>query len=180
MATLLYRLGRFSYRRPWRVILVWLILLVGILGSGIAIGGQTQDSFDIPGTESQEALDRLEAVFPSVAGASSQVVLVAQDGDTVLDDSAVKAIDELVIAIEKIDGVDSAISPFSEFAGEAVTADESMAIIRVQFAGPAAQVTDETLAELTATASIGEASNLRVEYGGQVFQETTSASRSPR
>ncbi len=173
MATLLYRLGRFSYRRPWRVILVWLILLVGILGSGIALGGQTQDSFDIPGTESQEALDRLEAVFPSVAGASSQVVLVAQDGDSVLDDSAVKAIDELVIAIAKIDGIDSAVSPFSEFAGEAVTADESMAIIRVQFDGPAAQVTDETLAELTATASIGEASDLRVEYGGQVFQDTS-------
>lgn len=173
MATLLYRLGRFSYRHAWKVLVVWALAFVGILGGGIALGGQTQESFAIPGTESQNALDRLEAVFPSVAGASAQVVLVAADGGTVTDDASTAVIDDLVAQIERIPGIDSVISPFSEYAGEAVSDDESMAIVRVQFEGASTEVTDSTLDELTATAAIAEDAGLRAEFGGQVFQDTS-------
>ena len=173
MATLLYRLGRFSYRHAWRVIAVWAVLLLGILGGGFALGGQTQESFAIPGTESQDALDRLEAVFPSVAGASAQVVLVAPDGATVEDDSSVETIEDLVAEIEGISGVDSVVSPFSEYAGEAISDDESLAIVRVQFEGASTEVTDATLEELKATAAIAEDDGFRVEFGGQVFQDTS-------
>ncbi|MGX5682587.1 MMPL family transporter [Schumannella luteola] len=173
MATLLYRLGRFSYRHAWRVIAVWAVLLLGILGGGVALGGQTQESFAIPGTESQNALDRLEAVFPSVAGASASVVLVAPDGESVTDDLSTAMIDDLVTEIEGIPGVDSVVSPFSEYAGEAVTDDEHMAIVRVQFDGPSTEVTDETLDELKATAPIAEDEGYRIEFGGQVFQDTS-------
>ncbi|MBX3098959.1 MAG: MMPL family transporter [Salinibacterium sp.] len=173
MATLLYRLGRFSYRRSWRVIGVWLLLLVATLGGGIALGGQSQESFAIPGTESQAALDRLEAVFPSVAGASATAVVVAPSGASVDDEKA--AISDLVTAIKGVPGVDSVVGPFDEYAGNAVSADTTMAIIRVQFDGPSADVTDQTVADLKATAAIGEKAGLRVEFGGQVFQDTTVA-----
>ena len=83
MATLLYRLGRFSFRHPWRMLAVWLILMIGILGGGIALGGKTNDSFAIPGTQSQNAIDRLEAVFPSAAGASAQIVVEVPKGASV-------------------------------------------------------------------------------------------------
>jgi RND superfamily putative drug exporter len=173
MATLLYRLGRFSYRHAWRVIGVWVLLLAGILGGGIALGGQTQESFSIPGTESQDALDRLEAVFPSVAGAAAQVVLVAPEGATITDSANTAVIEELVTEMSRIDGVETVISPFDEFAGEAVTDDESMAIVRVQFDGTVADVTDETLGELQAIAPIAADAGLRVEFGGEVFKDTT-------
>ena len=173
MATLLYRLGRFSYRHAWKVIAVWAVVLVGILGGGFALGGQTQESFAIPGTESQNALDRLEAVFPSVAGASAQVVIVAPDGDTVTSEASTAVIDDMAAELETIDHVDSVVSPFSEYAGEAVTDDESMAILRVQFDSASSDVTDETLDEVKATASIAEDAGLRAEFGGQVFQDNT-------
>lgn len=171
MATLLYRLGRFSYRRSWRVIGVWLLLLVATLGGGIALGGQTQDSFAIPGTESQAALDRLEAVFPSVAGASATGVVVAPAGASVEDEKA--TIDTLVTAIGDVPGVDSVVGPFDEYAGNAVSDDKSMAIIKIQFDGASTHVTDETIAELKDTAAIGEKAGMQVEFGGQVFQETS-------
>jgi RND superfamily putative drug exporter len=85
VATLLYRLGRFSYRRAWTVIGVWLVLVIGVLGGSAALGGQTQESFAIPGTESQTALDRLDAVFPAVAGASAQAIVLAPKGAAVTD-----------------------------------------------------------------------------------------------
>jgi RND superfamily putative drug exporter len=173
VATLLYRLGRFSYRHAWRVIGVWVLVLVGILGGSVALGGQTSESFAIPGTESQNALDRLEAVFPSVAGASVQVVAVAPDGASVTDPRYTDAIEQTANTIEKIDGVASVISPFSEYAGKAVADDGSMAIIKVQFDGPSTEVTDKSLAELQDTASIGEDAGMVVEFGGQVFQDNT-------
>jgi len=173
MATLLYRLGRFSYRHSWRVIGVWVLLLVAVLGGGLALGGQTQESFAIPGTESQSALDRLEAVFPSVAGASATAVVVAPAGASIEDEKA--AIETLVTAIEDVPGIDSAMSPFDQYAGNAISDDDTMAIIKVQFEGLSADVTDETIAALKDTASVGEDAGLQVEFGGQVFSETTVA-----
>ncbi|WP_165069874.1 MMPL family transporter, partial [Marisediminicola senii] len=173
MATLLYRIGRFAYRRAWTVIGVWLLLFVAVLGGGFALGGQTEESFNIPGTESQDALDRLEAVFPQVAGASAQAVLVAPDGTLITDDEYTGPIDDMVAAISDVSGVDSAMGPFDEYAGVAVTDDESMARIQVQFDGAATDVTPEDLEQLTDTAEIGEDAGLRVEFGGQVFQDNT-------
>ena len=173
MATLLYRLGRFSFRRPWRVIGVWFILLAALLGGGIALGGQSQESFVIPGTESQEALDRLEAVFPEVAGASAEAVYVAPEGASASDPAYQAAIERMATAIARIDGINSVTTPFDEYAGKQLSDDGSMAITRIQFDGSAATVSDTTLAELTATAAVAEDAGLRVEFGGQVFQETT-------
>lgn len=173
MATFLYRLGTFAYRRAWTVIGVWLVLLAGLVGGGIALGGQTQESFAIPGTESQAALDRLSAVFPSVAGAAAQVVLVAPDGASVEESAYKKVILEQSKAIEKIDGVEAVVDPFSEYAGKAVSNDKSMALIKVQFDGPSTDVTDTMLEDLKATASIPRDAGMTVEFGGQVFQDSS-------
>lgn len=173
MATLLYRLGRFSFRRPWRVIATWLVLLVAIVGGGIALGGQSQESFAIPGTESQQALDRLEAVFPEVAGASAEAVLVAPDGGDISGSAYKTAIDRMATAIRAIPGINSVTTPFDDYAGKQLSDDGSMAITRIQFDGASTEVTDATLHELTATAEVAEDAGLRVEFGGQVFQETS-------
>lgn len=64
MALLLFRIARGSYRHPWRVLSAWLLLLAVALGVGVAAGGALKESFAIPGTQSQAALDRLGEVFP--------------------------------------------------------------------------------------------------------------------
>src|SRR5687768_15800793 len=56
VSTLLYALGRWSYRHPWRVLVSWLLLL-GIAGGGaLAFNQGTDNSFTIPGTEAQAGL----------------------------------------------------------------------------------------------------------------------------
>ena len=71
MALLLHRIGHFAYRRAWPVIVAWMLILGALVGLGLGLGGQLKDSFAIPGTESQTAIDQLAAVFPQTAGASA-------------------------------------------------------------------------------------------------------------
>ncbi|MFC5928664.1 MMPL family transporter [Cryobacterium melibiosiphilum] len=173
MATLLYRIGHFAYRRAWLVIGIWVVLLGGILGGSVALNGQTQESYAIPGTESQDSIDKLAAVFPSAAGAAVQVVYETPAGASVTDPVYQAAIEAMGTAMEGVDGVDTVILPYSEYASNAISADSSAAFTQVQLAGQSTDVTPETLAELTATKSVGTDAGLDVAFGGQVFQDNT-------
>ena len=116
MATLLYRLGRFAYRRAALVITVWVIALAAALGVGLSLGGQTDESFSIPGTESQEALDQLDQLFPEAAGTTVQAVVAPEDDSLVTDADIRGEIDALMADLESIPGVETVLGPFDEFA----------------------------------------------------------------
>ncbi|MFC7482787.1 hypothetical protein ACFQX7_26240 [Luedemannella flava] len=64
MATVLYRLGRASYRRRGLVVIVWLVVLAALGGSAAAFKGATSSDFTMPGTESQRAIDALKRSSP--------------------------------------------------------------------------------------------------------------------
>ncbi|MWB98258.1 MMPL family transporter [Agromyces seonyuensis] len=173
MAQLLHRLGRFAYRRARLVIVAWVVILAGLLGGGIALGGQLQESFTIPGTESQEAIDQLAAVFPETAGASAKAVVQAPEGADVEDEPYAGAIEELADELRDVDGVANVLSPFDEYAGDQISADGRTAYVQVQFDGKGTDVTPEVIAAVQATAPVAEDAGLVVAYGGDVFQETT-------
>ena len=86
MSALLFRLGRSSARHPFRVIGLWLLAAFAIVGLQGAAGGQFNDSFRVPGVESQRAADLLKDRFPSQSGQTARIVLHVDDGR--LDDSA--------------------------------------------------------------------------------------------
>ncbi|TDW31131.1 MMPL family transporter [Cryobacterium psychrophilum] len=173
MATALYRIGHFAYRRAWLVIGVWVVLLGAILGGGVALGGQTQESYAIPGTESQDSIDKLAAVFPAAAGAQVQAVYTVPSGASVTDAPYRTAIEDMATVIEGIAGVNAVISPYSEYASNAISSDEQTAFTQVQLTGPSTDVVPSTLQDLTDTATLGEKAGLEVAFGGQVFQDNT-------
>jgi putative drug exporter of the RND superfamily len=170
VATFLYRIGRVAYRRAWLVIVAWMLVLAAALGGGLALGGETDEAFSIPGTESQEALDQLEQLFPAAAGASAQAVVVAPEGASVTDPDIRSEIADLAADLAAIDGVSSVLGPFDEFADGQISDDESVAIVRAQLSGSPQEVMPATLDEIIAT---GADRAVRVEFAGQVFQDTT-------
>lgn len=173
MALLLHRIGRFAYRRAWVVIAAWVLALGGLVGAGIGLGGQLQESYSIPGTESQDAIDQLAAVFPQTAGASAKAVVEAPDGDSVENAPYRDAIEDMESELEDVDGVASVLGPFDEYAGDQVSGDARTAYIQVQFDGQVTDVTDAQIDEVLATGEIGRDAGLEVAFGGEVFQETT-------
>lgn len=173
MALLLHRIGRFSYRRAWLVIAAWVIALGALIGLGLGLGGQLKDSFAIPGTESQTAIDQLAAVFPQTAGAAAKAVVEAPEGSSVEDAPYRDAIADMESELEGVDGVVSVLGPFDEFAGKQVSDDSRTAYIQVQFDGPTTEVTPESKDAVVATGEIGEDAGLTVAFGGEVFQDTS-------
>src|SRR5919112_830274 len=80
MALFLYRLGKFSYRRRWLVISLWLAVLVAVGGSAAAFHGTLSNNFQIPGTETQRIADKLKEELPSASGGTATIVFEAPDG----------------------------------------------------------------------------------------------------
>ncbi|TQJ31031.1 efflux RND transporter permease subunit [Microbacterium sp. SLBN-146] len=172
MSTLLYSLGRWSYRHPWRVLVSW-ILVLGIAGASAGLFSQgTDNTFSIPGTESQAGLEQLNRTFPQVSGTSAQIVVVADEGDLVVDEPYRGAIDDAVADLEDIDGVLGVTDPFDELVTGLVNDDENAAIIRLQFDGQATDVSDEAKDSLSAVSdSLQEAlpAGAQVALGGDLF-----------
>jgi RND superfamily putative drug exporter len=95
-ASLLRRLARGCYR--WRrfVLTGWVLLTIGLSAVAGAAAGEFDNEYDLPGSESQEAFDRLEASgFGDRAGATIQLVVEADAG---VEDPAVRGAFEAVLA----------------------------------------------------------------------------------
>jgi putative drug exporter of the RND superfamily len=80
MSRLLYRLGHFSGRHPWRILATWVLVAVAAFMLNGSIGGAPDESFSLPGAESQRAADALEDRFPQESLNSSNVIFHAESG----------------------------------------------------------------------------------------------------
>jgi RND superfamily putative drug exporter len=175
MSSFLYRLGRLAAQRRRSVLAAWLVVLVIACGAALLNKG-TDDTFEIPGTQSQDALDHLGRVFPETSGSSAQLVIVAPAGQDVTRLAAGPTA-EAVEAIKKVDQVASVINPFDPNpVGQAVTGeqpriqgavseDHRAAIVTVQLTVSLADVKQDTRNRLT---DIGEDLAAAVGHGAAV------------
>src|SRR2546421_9706422 len=85
MATVLYRLGGWTYDRRRTVVAIWVAVLVALGVLAAAFGGHVSNSFSVPGTESQQALNLLNKEFPGTGGATARIVFAAPAGHTLLE-----------------------------------------------------------------------------------------------
>jgi putative drug exporter of the RND superfamily len=114
MAKLLARIGRFSSRRKWLVVVAWLILLL-LAGFGAVTLSQPESStFNIKGLQSLTTLNKINKDFPSGSGSGSSgtIVFAAPKGDklTAADAATVAT---LSLDLAKVHGVTSATDPFT-------------------------------------------------------------------
>ncbi len=111
MALLLYRLGKFSYRHRWLVVSLWLAVLVAVGGSAAAFHGTMSNNFQIPGTETQQMLDKLKKDLPASSGGSAGIVFEA--GDAGFNQAGKDAIASALAQLEKLPDVQSTVNPFT-------------------------------------------------------------------
>jgi putative drug exporter of the RND superfamily len=165
MSRMLYLIGAGAARHPWRVVAGWLLAatLVTVLAS--AFGGTMQDSFKIPGSDTQRTNDMLADRFPAMSGTTARVV--AHDERGALDLAELKPVRTALEAMPSVSGV----------APTALSPDGRTAVISVQYD---VQVTEfegtEALDALEAATEPLEASGYQVEFGGPVPENVQEVS----
>ncbi|MDN5724712.1 MAG: MMPL family transporter [Propionibacteriales bacterium] len=172
MSSFLYALGRASFKHRWRVLVIWLAALAVIGGGAALLSKPFDESFTLPGTQSQDALDQLKRTFPEVGGTSAQMVIVAQNGR--IDTPELKdAIEDEADRLSDLEGVDQAASPFDDMVTGMVSADGKAAIVSVQLPGSSMDMTDEDRQRLSAEAADFESrvGGIDVLMGGEAFSD---------
>ncbi|MFI6875819.1 MMPL family transporter [Streptomyces sp. NPDC050400] len=163
MATFLYKLGRFAFRRRGLVTLLWVLIVCGVGAAASAAPAPPTEQFSMPGTESQKAFDLLEKKFPAASadGATARMVIRAPEGKKIADEKA--AIGELVGELGRAPQVAGVADPF---AARSISADGRTAYAVVTYKVTAPDLTDKAHDALTAAADRARDGGLTVEAGG--------------
>jgi RND superfamily putative drug exporter len=106
------------------------VIVIVLLGAAAGAGGEAADDFNVPGTESQQALDLFRAHSPAFAGADSTLVFTV-DGGKVTDAGPKAAITGALEKVRGLDGVEQVEDPFAE--GGTVSRDGSLAAVAVRY-----------------------------------------------
>ncbi|MEU8074697.1 MMPL family transporter [Catellatospora citrea] len=169
MATFLYRIGRFSYRRRWIVLGLW-VLLLALAGAGAAtMSGKMSNDFSIPGTEAQRAIDQLTERFPEAhaGGAGARVVFAAPEGKTVADPAVQAAIGQVVGALKGAPQVARVVDPYT---AKSISPDGRYAFAQVTYGVQGMELTDADRDALQDAAALGRDAGLTVEIGGDALR----------
>jgi uncharacterized membrane protein YdfJ with MMPL/SSD domain len=172
MATYLYRLGAWAFRRRRTVVALWGLVLAGVIASAVAFGGTTNDKFSVPGTESQEAQELLEQRYPAASGTYARIVFAAPEGESLTDKENKEAVRATLAAATAARDVAGVTDPYET---RTMTEDGRVAYGDVMYPVQAHEIGDAARDELEASADAAREAGVDVEFGGGLVTEEAEA-----
>ena len=113
------RVSQWAVRRPWFALLTWIALMFAIIVLSVQFGGEYNDDFELPNTESTTAQDLLGELSGSAgtgAGLDGQVVWSPNSG-TVNDEATQQVMTDVLTDVSSSPGVLCVVSPYGEQLG---------------------------------------------------------------
>lgn len=161
MSRVLYRIGHSAARHPWRVLASWVLLAVVAVFLNGAVGGAPDESFRLPGAESQRAADAIQDRFPQETLYTSNVIFHSEDGLTTPE--LKKAVEETVADLADGPHVIAVADPYDP-RGPTLSEDGTTAFATVGFSEEAIETEDFDAAEEAVQAA--RDAGVQVEYDG--------------
>jgi putative drug exporter of the RND superfamily len=172
MSSGLSRLGTWCVRHRRFVLGGWVVLIVLLAIVAFNVKQPTSNAFDIPGTQSQQALDLLDQKFPGTGGAQAQVVFSVPAPQTLTSPAARQAVEETLAQLRKLPLVVGVTDPYST---GTVSKDGRIAYAVVAYPVPVANVTTAAQRALLDSGGPAKAAGITVNFGGQVAQANTTS-----
>ncbi|MEY2423123.1 MAG: putative drug exporter of the superfamily [Acidimicrobiaceae bacterium] len=161
---MLKRIADVCYRHRWRVLIAWIVVLIGVNTAGGALGASFGESFNLPSTDSQKAFDLLDKRFPERAGQTAFIVFKA----TPTIESQRAAIDGTLNELRNVPNIidvrDLTVSP--------KTPQIAFAEMQFQSSGGRERLSDTTVEAVKAIAA-KDSAGLQIELSG-MFGEPPS------
>jgi len=147
----------------WKRSLLIAITAIGALGVLAATADKPADTFDVPGSDSQKAIDLFQAHAPGFGGADATLVFTVKDGK--LTDAAARTdIDATLKKVSRLDGVAAVESPFAK--GGALAPSGQLGAATVRYTTDAADIKKKDGEDLKAAIEMPEGSPVAVEARG--------------
>jgi RND superfamily putative drug exporter len=155
------------------VVIGWIAALALMAFAAASLHKPTSDAFNVPGTESQQALDLLDAKFPGAGGATARLVFAAPAGHTLNESRYRQVVQPTVELAQRV--------PQSVASGQAfkstltLSRDHRIAFADLHFLVPVDQLKDSTKAALDRVADPARRAGLEVEFSGGVTSSTSNS-----
>jgi putative drug exporter of the RND superfamily len=173
MAGVLYRLGRGCARHHRLVVAAWIVAAVAIALIANSAGRETSNNLSLPGTNSTEATDLLDAELPKQANGTNPVVLEAPQGQKLTSSANRKTVNATVKSLERNRDVRSAVSPLSREGKDALSKDERIGYISVLLTIGPEDIDDDEANEIIDAADPASEGGLKVAVGGYLGEEVS-------
>ena len=172
MSSGLFTIGSWCFRHRRLVLAGWLAAIALLAVVALNVKQPTTDSFSIPGTQSQQALDLLNEKFPGTGGAQAQVVFSVPAPRSLTDAAERQAVEATLAELRKLPQVVGVTDPYGE---GTVSKNGRIAYAIVAYPVPVANVASRAQAALLASGGPAKAAGISVNFGGQVAQANTTS-----
>ncbi|NNN09080.1 MAG: MMPL family transporter [Acidimicrobiaceae bacterium] len=163
-------LARFSVRRRWLVLIIWILIIIGVNVAAQAAGSAYSNSFSLPGTDSTHALQLIQKGFPHASGDSDQIVFHATSGHLSSDASSITPVVDSLTMLTNV----GTVSPI-----QYSKIDPTIGYVTVTFTKQANLLSTPQIQAVVSAASKLRSATLQVEFGGNAFGQLTSPKGSP-
>jgi RND superfamily putative drug exporter len=177
-ATSLGRLAGWAYDHRRRVLVAWIVGLIGVVAlGGFIVRGRFQDSFGQGNGDSRTAQQILQQRFPARSGDTANIVFQTTAPATSTASQA--AIAQVVSKVAPLPHVVAVQSPFAPGATGQVSADGHIAYAVIQFDAKTSNLPKPALVQVVNAARSFKGPGLQVELGGQPINKTNGVSFGP-
>ena len=163
-------IAQFCYRRRRLVVVSWIVLLVGLFALSGVIGGEYRTKFELPGSESDQAIRLLEQRgVTQRTGFQGQIVFRAEQG--VHDPAVRRTMEEFFAKVEATLHGGEVISPYDAQHAYQISPDRTLAYAEVNLADRGFEGALEDGTAVRALWRQLDQPGLQVELGGDLFVE---------
>jgi hypothetical protein len=107
-------LSRWAVRKPVVALVAWFIAMAGVIGIGTQLGGEFNDSFSLPDTESTTATLMLSTLPPSGSGEAAVRIVWSPASGSVTDPAVAAEITPVLEEIAALESVTCVTNPYGE------------------------------------------------------------------
>jgi RND superfamily putative drug exporter len=163
-------LARWCVTHRRLVVLIWAVVLVLSLGIVKSVGTAYSNSFNLPNTESTDAIKLLQQSAPKDSGDTEQVVFATSGGQKVTDPSVKAQVATLITKLEALPHVAPIVSPYSPASANDISKDGTVAFMSVTLNQQFNQLTQSEGQRFVNTATSLDNHNFKVAVTGQLAE----------
>ncbi len=167
---MLARIAATCYRRRWRVLIAWLIALVGVSVLSQTVGGDLLKTFSLPGTESQRTFDVLKSDFGR-RGDTGDFVFKARGNGTVNDPAVRREVGAVVGQLQKQPHVVSISTPYEPGGERFIAPGAKIARAEILFDVQANDVPIDEASHMRDIVKHANSATIQAELGGSMFTD---------